>query len=176
MRTTINIGWCGRAVVFAATLALLLTATGQAAKVQVPADTKISVKFPGNIKISSGQLSEGIPILFELAKPIEIGGKIIVDKGTQGTAVVTESVKSKRAGKPGTITVEFQELMPKGAFQSLDGSAIKLKGSVTSKGKGRKLLSYLFIFGLFIKGGQGEIPAGQVYSAMVAESIILEEK
>lgn len=176
MRTTIDLGWCGRVVTVVMALALLLAATGQAARVQVPADTKINVKFPGNIKISSGELSEGIPILFELSSPIEIGGKVIVDKGTQGTAVVKESVKSGRGGKPGKITVEFQELMPKGTFQSADGSPIKLKGTVTAKGGGRKLLSYLFIFGLFIKGGQGEIPSNQVYQALVAESIILEEK
>ncbi|UCD62528.1 MAG: hypothetical protein JSW34_07095 [Candidatus Zixiibacteriota bacterium] len=176
MRTPINCGRGLRVIALIAALGLVLAVSAQAARVQIPEGAKLSVKFPASIKISSGELGEGIPILFELASPFEIGGKVIVAKGAQGTAVVKESVKSGRGGKPGKITVEFVELMPSEGFQAADGSPIKLKGAVTAEGKGRKLLSYLFIFGLFIKGGQGEIPGDQVYTATVAESIILEEK
>lgn len=153
----------------------LLAGSAFAGKVMVPEDTKITVKFPSTMKISSGKMAAGIPLAFELAKPIEIGGKVVVEKGATGTAVVKESVKAKRGGKPGKITLEFTELMPKGTFQSPDGAPIKLKGAITAEGKGKKTLSYLFIFGLFIKGGQGEVPTGDYYTATVAESIILEE-
>jgi len=163
-------------VVGFAIIIFLLAANVYAAKVQVPEGTKISVKFPATMKISSGEVSQGIPLAFELAKPIEIGGKVIVEKGATGTAVVKESVKAKRGGKPGKITVEFVDLTPSGAFKAQDGANIKLKGSVTAEGKGKKTLSYLFIFGLFIKGGQGKIPTNQFYEASVAESIILEEQ
>lgn len=161
---------CAVAVVF------LIGANVFAAKVQIPEGTKISVKFPATMKISSGKISAGIPLAFELARPIEIGGKVIVEKGARGTAVVKESVKARRGGKPGKITVEFTELMPTGNFKSAESAGIKLKGSVTAQGKGKKTLSYLFIFGLFIKGGQGEIPTDKYYEASVAESIILEDQ
>jgi len=154
----------------------VLVSSSFAGKVMIPEDTKIAIKFPSTMKISSGKVSQGVPLAFELVRPIEIGGKVIVEKGARGTAVVKESVKAKRGGKPGKITVEFTELMPAGSFKSPDGAAIKLKGSVTANGKGKKTLSYLFIFGLFIKGGQGEIPTDKYYEASVAESIILDDQ
>jgi hypothetical protein len=163
------------ALILTVSLVLVFAVTASAGKVQVPEGTKLSVKFPPNIEISSGKVGEGIPLLFELATPIEIGGKVIVEKGATGTAVVKESVKSGMGGKPGKITVEFTELNATGAFQTLDGSPIKLKGSVTAEGKGKGFLPWLF-FKFLLKGGQGKIPTDKVYSATVAESIILEEK
>jgi hypothetical protein len=175
MGRVINVSTARFLIICTLTLLLGLAVTVQAAKVQVPEGTQISVKFPATIKISSGEMSEGIPLLFELAKPVEIGGKVIVDKGATGTAVVKESVKAKRGGKPGKITIEFVELAPSAPWKAVDGSNIKLKGIITAEGKGKKTLSYLFIFGLFIKGGQGQVPSNQVYTATVAESIILED-
>ena len=156
---------------------LILFATAvQAAKVQIPEGTKVSVQFPASLKISSGDVSEGIPLLFTLASSIEIGGKVIVEKGTQGTAVVQESTKASW-GSPGKITLEFVDLEPKGAFSTLDGTRIKLAGSITAKGKGKPFYSYFpLLYGLFTSAGQGKIPTNEIYAASVAESIILEEK
>ena len=176
MYNLINVKSLRMVLVCSALAALLFVSSASAAKVQVPEDTKISVKFPSTMKISGGEMVEGIPVGFELAEPIEIGGKVIVDKGAKGTAVVKKVVKSGKGGKPGSITIEFQELIPNGNFGTLDDAPIKLKGEVTGKGKGKKFLSYVFIFGLFIKGGQGEIPTNKIYTASVAESVILEEK
>ncbi len=147
-----------------------------AGKVQIPKDKEISVRFPTGIKISSGILSESIPILFHLEEAIEIGGKVIVEKGAEGKAIVKESVKASRGGKPGKLVLEFVELTPKGDYNTTDGSKIKLAGTVTAEGKGKKLLSYILGFGLIIKGGQGEISPNVVYTAKIAESIILESK
>jgi hypothetical protein len=155
---------------------MLLVSAAYAAKVQVPEGTEVKIKFPSSIKISSGELGTGVPLLFSLAEPISVGGKVIIEKGAEGTAVVKESVKNGRGGKPGKIVVEFVDLATKGAFKTLDDSRIKLVGEVSAEGKGKKLLSYLFIFGLFIKGGQGELSNKDVYTAQVAESVILEEQ
>ena len=175
MYSLINVKSLRTAVVCAVALAFLMASGVSAAKVQVPEGTKISVKFPSSMKISSGEMLEGIPVGFELVKPIEIGGKIIVDKGAKGTAVVKEVVKSGSGGKPGSITVEFKDLLPNGNFKTLDDAPIKLKGEVTGKGKGKGFLPYLFLK-FILKGGQGEIPTNQIYTASVAESVILEEK
>jgi len=51
-----------------------------------------------------------------------------------------------------------------------------LSGTKETKGKGKKLLSYLFIFGLFIKGSDAVIPTNVMYSVKVAESVYLESK
>jgi len=175
MYNLINVKSLRTTAVCAAVLALLLVSGVSAAKVQVPEDTKISVKFPSSMKISGGEMVEGIPVGFELTQPIEIGGKVIVDKGAKGTAIVKEVVKAGGGGKPGSITVEFQDLVPNGSFKTLDDTPIKLKGEVTGKGKGKGFFPYLF-FKFILKGGQGEIPTNQIYTASVAESVILEEK
>ena len=125
------------------------SSTVYAGKVQIPKDKEISVRFSTNIKISSGVLAESIPILFHLEEPIEIGGIVIVEKGAEGKAIVKESVKSSKGGKPGKLVLEFVELTPKGDYNTIDDSKIKLTGTVTAEGKGKKLLSYLLIFGLF---------------------------
>ncbi len=176
MKKMIDPRRAGFLVVFVAAALILSAPIADAAKVQIPEGTAIKVSFPSTIKIASGAVDEGIPLLFNLAEPIEIGGKVIVEKGATGTVTVKESKKAGKGGKPGKITLEFVDLTPKGSYQTLDEGNIKLKGVITAEGKGKKILSYLFIFGLFIKGGQGEVPTDKIYTATVAESIILEEK
>jgi hypothetical protein len=154
---------------------LFLGVAAEAGKVMLPEGTQIKVRFPANVKISSGKLGAGVPLLFNLEESITIGGKAIVEKGAEGTAVIKEVVKASKPGKAGKIVIDFVDLQPKGAFKTPENAKIKLSGSITAEGKGKKLMSYLFIFGLFIKGGQGEISPNVSYTAQIAESIILEE-
>jgi hypothetical protein len=167
------------AIRFAAIIALaimLLAASLPAATIQLPRGTEVKVKFAAAAKVSSGNLAKDVPVLFTLAEPVIIGGETLVEAGAAGTAKVVEVKKAGKAGKPGYIKVAFVELEPKGVYQTADKAKIKLTGEVENKGKGKKFFSMLFIAGLFIKGGQGEIPANTVYTAKVAESITLENK
>jgi len=154
---------------------LILSAPAYAAKISIPAGTEIQVIFDPNIELTSNRVEEGVPILINLYKPIEIGGVTIVEKGSPGTARVVKAENNGRVGKPGYIEVAFESLDPKGAFVPVnEGENIKLEGSVDDKGGGKKLLSILLGFGLIIKGGQGEIDTSVPYPAKVAETIILE--
>jgi hypothetical protein len=155
---------------------ILSTISVQAATIQLPKGTEVKLKFVEGMKISSGDLSKGIPIIAYLEEAIEIGGKTVVEKGAQATANVAEVTPAGKPGKPGHIKIEFVELETKGAYQSIDGSKIKLTGILENTGKSKKTLSLIFIFGLFIKGTQGEITTNAVYTVQVAESIILESK
>lgn len=147
-----------------------------AGKIMIPKDTKVMVRFDPNMNINSKTTSAGIPLLINLAQPIEIGGVTVVEKGAAGTATVVEAKKAGRGGKAGYIKIEFNDLEAKGDFRLPEGEKIKLTGSVEAKGKGKAILSWLFILGLFIKGGQGEISTSQFYEATVAENIILESE
>jgi hypothetical protein len=153
--------------------AFLWASNAQAGKVQIVEGTEVKVKFDASMKISSGSLQKGIPLLIYLAESIVIGGKIIVEEGAMGTAEVLEVKEASKAGKPGYIKVSFVELTPKGDYVALDGSNIKLKGEIDAEGKGKKLLSWVFIFGLFIKGGQGVLPSDAIYTVYTAETIRL---
>ena len=154
----------------------LLSAAVQAGTIQLPKGMDVKVKFAPGMKISSGELSKDVPLLIYLAEPIKIGNTTIVEEGAQGTAKVVDVKKAGKGGKPGYIKVAFVDLETKGEYRSPDNSRIKLEGEIENAGKGRKTLSYLFIFGLFIKGKQGVINPDVVYNAKVAESIILESK
>lgn len=147
-----------------------------AATIQLPRGTEVKVKFNTAAKVSSGNLAKDVPVMFTLVEPVIIGGETLVEEGAAGTAKVVEVKKAGAVGKAGYIKVAFVDLEPKGTYLTPDKSKIKLAGEVENKGKGKKLLSILFIAGLFIKGGQGEIPADAVYTAKVAESITLESK
>jgi len=167
------------AIRFAAIVVLamiLLAASLPAATIQLPRGTEVKVKFSTAAKVSSGNLAKDVPVLFTLAEPVIIGGETLVEAGATGTAKVVEVEKAGKAGKPGYIKVAFVDLDPKGIYQTADKAKIKLTGEIENKGKGKKLMSMLFIAGLFIKGGQGEIPTNVVYTAKVAESITLESK
>jgi len=159
--------------VFAAVLlfCLFVVPNLQAGKIRVPEGTEVKVRFDKEMKINSGKLSQGVPIQIYLDDPVIVGGRVVIEEGTTGKAEVLEVKASGRAGKPGYLKIGFVELEPKGEFKRVDGPTIKLSGEIEAKGKGKKLLSYLFIFGLFIKGSQAEIPVDQVYSAVIAETI-----
>ncbi len=165
---------CLTTVLIVALAVIGVCGTAFAGKLQLPQGTEIKVRFAADAKINSGASVPGDVVAIELAEPITLAGQVIVDKGATGTAVVDEVKPSGRGGKPGYITVKFAELIPSGAFKVVGDGKIMLSGVAEGEGKGKKTLSYLFIFGLFIKGGQGEIVAGQTYTATIAENVLLE--
>jgi hypothetical protein len=163
--------------VLAIMVALMLPVESSAGKVSLPKDvTKIMVKFDPEARIDSGRLKKGDSLTIHLAEDVKIGGITVVESGAKGTAIVKEVVKASRPGKPGKIVVSFVDLSPKGSYKSRDGGMIKLSGVAEDKGGGRKILSWLFILGLLIKGGQGDIDTAQPYEATVGETIILESR
>jgi hypothetical protein len=163
--------------VLAIVVALLMPVGADAGRISLPKDvTKIIVKFDPEARIDSGRLKKGDSLTIHLAEDVKIGGITVVETGARGTAIVNEAVKASRPGKPGKIVISFVDLSPKGSYRSKDGGTIKLSGVAEDKGGGRKILSWLFILGLFIKGGQGDIDTAQPYEATVGETIILESR
>ncbi len=147
-----------------------------AAKVVLPEETEIKVKFDPAMIVDSGKLQAGVTISIYLAEDIKVGGKTIVEAGAEGKAKVEEAVSASRPGKPGMIKIVFVELAPKGAYSAGDGEMIKLAGMVEDEGGSRKIVSWLFIAGLFIKGQQGAIDTALDYTATIGETIILQSE
>jgi hypothetical protein len=142
----------------------------------IPESTQVYVRFDPNMIISSGKLQPGIPLLIYLDKPIVIAGEVLVEAGAQGKAEVLEVKANSTPGKPGSIKVGFTEISPKGAFTTSEGGSIKLTGEYEATGKKQKLLSYIFIFGLFIKGTQAKINTNAVYEAYIKETVIMQSE
>lgn len=163
-----------RLVVITLIVASLLPAYAWAGKVVLPEDTEVKVKFGSSVRVNSGMLQKGLEIPIYLAEDITIGGKTIVEEGAEGSATVMEIERASRPGDPGYIKLSFTELETKGEYETANGENIKLDGIVENRGKGRKVLSWLFILGLFISGSEGEIDASQAYTATVKETVILQ--
>ncbi len=154
---------------------ILAVSVAQAATFQLPAGTEVKLKFNADAKISSGEMEPGTKLAVTLAEPIKIGDVLLVAAGAAGTAVVAETEKAKAPGKPGKIVVEFTELGTRGGYRTVDGAALKLTGKIEKVGKGKKILAYVTIVGIFlIKGGQGEIDTNEIYTATIAETIVLQ--
>jgi len=151
-------------------VALTPTAWGD---IELPQGTEVEIVFSQDV--SSKYVAPGDLVPIRLTAPIIYGGFTVVREGASGSARVKSVAPAGRGGKPGSVEVELVDLEPTGAYEAEGGKRITLKAvdKISAEGKGKKLLSWVFIFGLFIKGGQAVIPADQPYKAVVAEDIVI---
>jgi len=167
--------------IITATLVMMvftLLATGVKADVPLAAGTKVQIVFEQDV--SSKYVKPGDLIPIRLHGAVNYGGIIAVKDGASGTARVKSVKPAGKGGKPGSLEVDLVELEPNSSYKAEGDKKIALKaitddgtGTIKAKGKGRKTLSYIFIFGLFIKGTEGVIPAGQPFPAEIAEEIVI---
>ncbi|UCD95136.1 MAG: hypothetical protein JSU69_03550 [Candidatus Zixiibacteriota bacterium] len=172
----IKLNFCLKSIGLVLLIALLTVPNIEAGKIQLSEGTEVKVSFGLDQKLTSARLMKDLPLPIVLAEAVVIGGKTVIEEGAVGQAKILELKPASKAGKPGYLKIGFVELEPKGEYETAEGAKIPLTGEIEAKGKGRKLLSYLFIFGLFIKGSQAELPAGEIYTAKVAENIMLESE
>lgn len=152
---------------------LAATAGNVLSDIELPAGHEVEVVFSQDV--SSKYLAPGDLVPIRLSKPITFGGFTVVKEGTSGSARVKSVTPAGRGGKPGSIEVELLELEPGSSYEAEGDMKIMLKAvdGISASGKSKKLVSWLLILGLFIKGGQGEIPADQPIKAEIAEDIVI---
>lgn len=159
-------------------MAVLLSAVfaSVAQAIELPAGTKIEIVI--ELEVSSKHFAPNDQIPIRLHGAIEVGGIVLVEDGAKGAARVKSVQPAGKRGKPGRIEVDLVELEPKGAYKAEGDKRIAITsvdGPIMAEGKGRKILSYLFIFGLFIKGTEAVIPADKPFPATIAEDIMLNK-
>ena len=158
----------------AAVFAFPSIASGQ---IQLPEGTEVTVTF--SQEVSSKYVKPGDNVAIKLVNAIEVGGVTLVKAGASGTALVKTVEKAGKGGKGGKLEIEFVALEPKGNYQALEDKKILLKfagsenGILGAKGGGKKLLSYLFIAGLFIKGGEAKFAPDKPIKAVITESVFV---
>jgi hypothetical protein len=153
-------------------LVLLVPMIGQA-QIKLQEGTDVSVAFQQDVSSKYAEPGDEIPI--KLLEDIAVGGVVLVKAGATGKALVKSVEPAGKPGTPGKIAIELTQLDPEG-YQSVDDKVIKLQakdGPIEEEGKSKKLLSWLLIFGLFIKGTQAELPADQPIPAVVAEDVFI---
>jgi len=169
MRIRYGLVWVGIAA-----LVLALVPAMVAAQVKVAAGTPVTVAFKQDV--SSKHLKPGDEVPISLVEQLEVGGLVLVKAGAVGRAVVKSVEGAGKPGKPGKIAIELVGIDPDGNYKAMNDKVLTLQaegGKIEAKGKGKKILSFLFIFGLFIKGGEATIPADQPFKATVKEDIFI---
>ncbi len=162
-------------IALAAFLAMLfITPNLGATVVRLNKGTELKIKFAADGRISSGRLAKGDSVDIVLSEPIIMDDSTIVESGAIGKAVVVDAKKNGRRGKPGYIKIRYVSLRPKGAFKTAGDAPIPIAGEIENKGKSKKTLSYILLFGFLLKGGNGEIDKSAAYNATIAESIKLD--
>ena len=147
------------------------------AAVQVPAGTKVQVKFVADVSSKFVKPNENVEIRLE--SDIDIGGLVVVQKGATGTALITSVETAGKGGKPGLLKVELIDLQPKGEFKPEGDKPIMLSavtedgsGNIAVEGKGRKFWNYVLGIGfLLVKGTEAVIPTTTTFEAVITEDV-----
>jgi hypothetical protein len=163
-------------LILAALLAVGALVVGESAlaQIQLPAGTEIQIVFDQAASSKTAKVGDLVP--YHLKSAISVGGVQLVKAGAKGSAKVKAVEKAGKPGKPGKLELDLGGLEPTGFYKSSTGEKIYLQGkdgTLTLKGKGKKVLSFVFIFGLFIKGGQGAVASGAEVTAFVKDNIDL---
>lgn len=118
----------------------------------------------------SRSVAPGDRVRFEVAEDVEMHGLVAVKAGTVGTLAVTEVKKNGMLwGKPGQVVFGAGSIPGAGV-----DIPVELAGRDTFKGKSRKLTAILLtplLVGLFLRGGQGGLDAGDPILLSIPETV-----
>lgn len=154
---------------------LIASTAAFGAKLQLAEGEEIQVRFASGLTVTSGTYTQGDSIPIVLDQPISIGGKIVVESGALGTAVVVEGEPAGSGGKPGKIKIAFVNLETKGTFKLVEGDKIQLSGETELyEGKGKGFFPWLFLK-FILKGSQATVPTTVSYPCKVAETVMLKD-
>lgn len=171
-----------------AALALLLSAPGAVAQTSdtaplaepAPAPAPAAVRIPAGA-IVQVELTEALSSetsqqqqLFglRLAEPIIIDGRELVPAGAIGGGEVIDAHASAFGGRPGRLIIS-------GRFVEINGERARIRGmQITAAGEQRtntalavSMIPYAGVAGIFVQGGEIEIPAGARGTARLAADI-----
>jgi hypothetical protein len=128
--------------------------------------TLLPLEFTAAVSSHGLEVGDRLPVA--LAQDVRVGGKLLAAKGTPVVAKVTQVDGTGRMGLPGTLSFAVSSIT------LLDGTVLPLVGQETKEGRprqGRAILASVVVpGGLFVRGGDAEIPAGATMTAQVVAS------
>lgn len=136
-----------------------------AAKVKLRSGTPVVLRLP--VTLSSAAARVGDIVTFEVARNVEVDGKVVISQGATATGQIASVEEKGMLGEPGKIMVSVQRA------NAVDGTEVPLRATISQEGKSKQLTALLVgillcILGLFlIKGGNAEVPAGTEVKAYV---------
>ena len=137
----------------------------------LPRDTPVHLMVLN--EVSTKDHDAGHRFRLRVDKPVVVAGRTLVPAGTPAWGELTEAQSSGNAGKSGKLSARLTHI-------ELGGLAIPIEGGTTAdgkSGKGETLLGVLAMgpLGLFAKGNNAKIKAGEKMTAFVAEDTELPD-
>ena len=126
-------------------------------EVLLPAGTEIRVRLLETV--TSASAAERQPLLLETLDDIVIDGKVVVASGSRAEGTVVRSQRRHGFGRRGKLSFTIDRV------QAVDGEMLPLGEETSFRGNERynkaAVITLLFgPFGIFVKGGDVEVPAG----------------
>lgn len=139
------------------------------ATVLLPRDTPIELMAPS--EVSTAKASAGTVFKLRVNKPVEVDGRVIIPVGTPGFGEVISAERAGSVGKKGTMSARLLRI-------HLGDATIPIEGRVdaTGRGAGSAGAAVLLggIMGLFHRGNNAKIKAGEILMGFTSEDVTLD--
>jgi len=143
-----------------------------AGKVKLTSGTPVILRLP--VSLNSATAKQGDPVTFEVARPVEVEGKVLIAQSAIATGEVSSVEKRGAIGEAAKIMVNLRSV------KAVDGKEVPIRATLSQEGKNKQLTAILVgillcILGLFlIKGGEAIVPAGTEVKAYVDMDVDIE--
>lgn len=146
--------------------------TAIASKVKLPSGTPVVLRLP--VSLNSATAKQGDQVTFEVARPVEVEGKVLIAQSAIATGEVSSVEKRGAIGEAAKIMVNLRSV------KAVDGKEVPIRATLSQEGKNKQTTALLVgillcILGLFlIKGGEAIVPAGTEVKAYVDIDVEIE--
>jgi len=118
----------------------------------------------------TSDMNPGEVVDFTVTSDVKADGVVVIPAGTMAKGQIMSSSRNGLLGRPGEVTVQVKSV------NAVDGTKVMLSGaSLSDTGANKVAASIIFtilcLFGFLIHGGNGNIPAGTHFDAMVASNV-----
>jgi hypothetical protein len=141
------------------------SAAFMAASVKLQAGTPVVLRLMQSVSSETARVGDAVN--FEVARNVEVDGKIVIRQGTFASGQIASVEKNGVIGEGGKIMVAVQNV------QAVDSTNVPIRGTVSQEGKSKQTTALLVglilcILGLFlIKGENAVVPANTEVKAYV---------
>jgi len=143
-----------------------------AGKVKLSSGTPVILRLSESI--NSATARQGDTVTFEVARNVEVNGKIVISQGAYATGEVASVEKRAMLGAGGKLMVNLRSV------KAVDGKEVPIRATLSQEGKDKVVTALLVgillcILGLFlIKGGDAIVPSGTEVKAYVDVDVDIE--
>lgn len=138
--------------------------------IRIPAGTIVEIELAEALSSSTSQQEQAFAL--RLAAPIVIDGREVVPAGAPGGGEVIDAARAAFGGRQGRLIIS-------GRYIEIDGQRHRIRGmQITAAGDHRantalavSMIPYAGIAGIFVQGGNIEIPVGARGTARLANDV-----